>query len=167
MTRVRYRLGLYGQQSMLPRLLLQGSYPGYVVVEYPGGYRRYSVEELHVLAEELVFDFHCVIGWSIKSTKWIVVPLTKLLKGLGNRCWLVVESVTGYSTVLPCNLASSVYLAVGADGGWLPAERGGSVRVVAPPLFGWKHAKWVTRVRVVERYVDGFGRHVDTMNVAL
>ncbi|MMZ68783.1 TMAO/DMSO reductase [compost metagenome] len=60
-------------------------------------------------------------------------------------------------TVIPLEEAlEGVLLAFKLNGKPLPVENGGPARLVAPRLYGWKNAKWVSRITVHEEYQDGY-----------
>jgi DMSO/TMAO reductase YedYZ molybdopterin-dependent catalytic subunit len=42
------------------------------------------------------------------------------------------------------------------DGRALPADHGGPVRLAVPKQLGYKSVKWVTRIEVTDRPVDGY-----------
>ncbi len=152
-------------QKESPKLIVykaehrEPTHPGYLSVESPEAGFTISLRELEERAEWKILDFHCVTGWSYSGKRWLVVPLSELLDVVGG-CpggwWLTAISSTGYTTVLPCLEAVKAYVALGLEGEKLGKEHGGPVRLLAPSLFGWKHAKWLTTVRVVREYVDGF-----------
>ncbi len=104
-------------------------------------------------------DFHCVTGWTVRGKRYGGVLLGDLLRRIGNvpdSGWIYAESVTGYSSVMPLSEAESTMLVVEMDGKPLQPENGGPVRLFNPNLYGWKGAKWVSRISLVEDYVDGF-----------
>ena len=124
--------------------------------------RRVEVEVTPSTGSALVeADFHCVTGWSVRGNRWEGLSLAELLRKAGapeGGGWVILESPRGYSTVIPLEeaLRGEVLLATRLNGRPLPVENGGPVRLVAPRLYGWKNAKWVSRVRVVEEYQDGY-----------
>jgi hypothetical protein len=135
------------------------SHPGYLSVEGPEAGITISLKDLEERAEWKTLDLHCVTGWSYTGRKWLVVPLSELLDLVGG-CpggwWVAATSSTGYTTVLPCLEAVKSYIALGLEGEKLSQDHGGPVRLLAPTLFGWKHAKWLASLRVVSEYLDGF-----------
>ncbi len=130
-------------------------HPGSLRVVAPEGVVRVEVADLLERAEWLELEFHCVTGWSLGRRRWLAVRLRDLVK-LPGTCWLLAVSSSGYSASIPCSVADEVYLALGYEGSRLARERGGPVRLLAPPLFGWKHVKWLAELRVTAGYVDGY-----------
>ena len=119
---------------------------------------RISLEELLRMALERRDDpFHCVTGWSLRGRTWEGVPLRLLLDTAGAEGrWVAAESVGGYTSVLPMEYALDALLVYRVDGGPLPREEGGPLRLFVPRLYGWKHTKWVTRITVLPDYEDGY-----------
>ncbi len=119
-----------------------------------------SLPELMDMAEDAGDIFHCVTGWSVKGRRWGGVPLSKLLSMAGVReeaRWLVAVSTGGYATIIPIEYAlREGFLAVKLDGRRLTPESGFPARLYIPSLYGWKHGKWLARLVVVDRYVDGY-----------
>ena len=111
--------------------------------------------------EETV-DFHCVEGWSVDNVKWGgVTPATVLdkagVKPAGQ--FVVFHAYTGeYADSLPMELARDpqTVLADTLDGRPLPADHGGPVRLAVPKQLGYKSVKWVTRIEVTAKPVEGY-----------
>ena len=116
--------------------------------------RILSYNELAEMAVELGdADFHCVTGWSVPSVKWTGIPLKSLVDGFHD--WVYFESVNGYVTVMPRSEAMKSWIIVGYDGRKLDPRHGFPARVFNPDLYGWKSAKWLTRIWSSSEYVDG------------
>jgi len=119
-------------------------------------------EELVALGEEaLEHDFHCVTGWSRTATRWQGVPLAKVLARARPRpgaSHALAWSRGGYSASLPLAdlTAPGVLLAWSLDGAPIPHEHGGPVRLVVPHLYGWKSVKWLAKIQLFEREVEGY-----------
>lgn len=105
-------------------------------------------------------DFHCVTGWSVKGRRYLGVPLKDLfrkLNGLGDAKWVYSWSYSGYTSVMPIDIAvESAALVVGIDGRALPDENGGPARIFSPLLYGWKGTKWVSKIELLRDYEDGY-----------
>ncbi len=120
---------------------------------------------------EDVSDFHCVTGWSRLDVAWKGVRLGDLLALARPRpeaSHLLVHATDGYTTNLPLEeaLKEDVLLAHAVDGGPLPREHGGPVRVVTPQLWAWKGAKWVSRLEVLAGDRKGFWEQNGYSNTA-
>jgi len=111
--------------------------------------------------EETV-DFHCVEGWSVSDVKWGGVTPTTILEQAQARpegAYLVFHAYTGeYVDSLPIDLAKDpqTVLADMLDGAPLPAKHGGPLRLVVPKQLGYKSVKWVTRIEVTDKPVEGY-----------
>jgi len=138
--------------------------------------RAFDIEELLKLAplEERIYALRCVEGWSM-VIPWIGVPLAALLKrveptskakyvefvtlvdpaqfpgqkggffGSGSLDWPYVEGLRMDEAMHPLAL-----LTFGMYGQVLPNQNGAPVRVVVPWKYGFKSAKSIVRIRLVE-----------------
>jgi DMSO/TMAO reductase YedYZ molybdopterin-dependent catalytic subunit len=107
-------------------------------------------------------DFHCVEGWSVSGVKWGGVTPAMILQKAQARpegAYLVFHAYTGeYVDSLPVDLAKDpqTVLADTMDGAPLPAKHGGPLRLVVPKQLGYKSVKWVTRIEVTDKPVEGY-----------
>lgn len=112
--------------------------------------------------QDQVTDFHCVEGWSIDDVPWSGVLLDDLLARVGVTAAAthVLFHTVGeiYNDSLPLAVAREPrsLLGYGIAGSTLPLAHGFPVRVVVPRLLGYKNAKFVARVEVVDHQVDGY-----------
>jgi DMSO/TMAO reductase YedYZ molybdopterin-dependent catalytic subunit len=107
-------------------------------------------------------DFHCVEGWSVSAVKWGGVTPATILEAAKARpegTYLVFHAYTGeYVDSIPLDLAKDqqTVLADTMDGAPLPAKHGGPLRLVVPKQLGYKSVKWVTRIEVTDKTVQGY-----------
>ncbi|MEM1612205.1 MAG: molybdopterin-dependent oxidoreductase [Desulfurococcaceae archaeon] len=106
-------------------------------------------------------DFHCVTGWSVKSVKFAGVPLARIAELVVPKegvNWVYVEGADGYSTVFPYIevYASDAIVALEMNGKPLDVLHGYPARLVIPHLYGWKSAKWITRMVFTRDYSEGY-----------
>ncbi len=122
-----------------------------------------SYEELLALpAVEQVSDFHCVEGWGVKGVPWKGVRIAPLLeraqlKPKGQ--FLSFYSLGGvYLESLTLEEATDyeVLLAYGMYGKPLNRDHGSPLRVVIPWMYGYKGAKWLTRIEVTAKQAIGY-----------
>jgi len=122
----------------------------------------FTYEELLKLPrKEIIADFHCVTGWSVKSVKWEGIPfkfLTELAKVKNNSKWVMFYCLDGYSTIVPYDnvLEDNAILALYMNGEKLTIKHGFPARPLIPSLYGWKSAKWLNRIEFLDEYVDGY-----------
>jgi DMSO/TMAO reductase YedYZ molybdopterin-dependent catalytic subunit len=106
-------------------------------------------------------DIHCVTTWSKFGTTFGGVSLDTLLELVAPRATathVLVESVSGYTTNLPLEhvRGGRAWIVWTYDGSPLPPEHGGPLRLLVPHLYFWKSAKWVERITLLDREIQGF-----------
>jgi DMSO/TMAO reductase YedYZ molybdopterin-dependent catalytic subunit len=112
-----------------------------------------SYEELRALpAVRQVSDFHCVEGWGVDGVLWDGVRLQTIFDMV--RPTQTAEFVTFHSlggiyrdslTLHQAGLPDAL-VAYDMDGAPLSPDHGLPLRVVMPRMFGYKGAKWLTRI---------------------
>jgi sulfoxide reductase catalytic subunit YedY len=133
--------------------------------------KTYDIDDLlRFPLEERVYRMRCVEGWSM-VIPWIGFPLNELIRGteplgsaryveftsiedtahlpgqrLGILKWPYVEGLRLDEAMHPLTL-----LALGLYGEVLPNQNGAPVRVVVPWKYGFKSAKSIVRIRLVEQ----------------
>ena len=128
----------------------------------PGINRTVSFSDLLSLpVTEFSADFHCVTRWSSLNVHWTGVKITDVLAGIeiGSEIKSVMQyCADGYNTSLPWDafFHERNYLCFKLSGEWLPVEHGGPVRSLIPYLYGWKSAKWISRIEMLDTVVEGF-----------
>lgn len=112
--------------------------------------------------QDQITDFHCVEGWSIYDVPWNGLHLGQLFQSvgvLGGATHVTFHTLGGlYNESLPLDVALEprTLLAYGAGGNTLPLAHGFPLRVVIPRLLGYKNAKYVQRIELTDRPVQGF-----------
>lgn len=101
-----------------------------------------------------VVTLNCVEGWSV-DILWEGVLITDLLDEAGYDSaapTVIFHCADGYTTSLPLQFIEErkILLAYRMNGIELPEERGFPFQVVAEDKWGYKWAKWVTRIEVSE-----------------
>lgn len=101
---------------------------------------------------EKVVRLNCVEGWSV-DILWEGVRITDLLREAGydpSAATVIFHCADGYTTSLPLDtvVERQLLLAYKMNGIDLPKERGYPFQVVAEDRWGYKWAKWVTRIEV-------------------
>jgi DMSO/TMAO reductase YedYZ molybdopterin-dependent catalytic subunit len=120
---------------------------------------------------EQAADFHCVTGWSRMDLRLGGVrfaDLAALARPTPAATHVLFHAHDGYATNLPLEeaLKEDVMLVHTVDGAPLPGEHGGPCRVVTPQLYAWKGAKWIRRIRFLDRDVPGFWEEKGYSNTA-
>jgi DMSO/TMAO reductase YedYZ molybdopterin-dependent catalytic subunit len=111
---------------------------------------------------EQVSTFHCVTGWTVEHVHWAGVRFRDLLALVKPKpdahALRFVSAETPYEdslTLAQAQLADAM-LAYEMDGRPLAREHGAPTRVVIPEMYGYKNVKWVERIELIPRPVDGF-----------
>jgi DMSO/TMAO reductase YedYZ molybdopterin-dependent catalytic subunit len=111
---------------------------------------------------EQVSDFHCVTGWSVADVRWAGVRFQDLLRAAGPlpgaRALTFVSAERPYVDSLTLEQAylTDVLLAYEMDGKPLTRPHGAPVRVVIPEMYGYKNVKWVERITLAEKAIEGY-----------
>ena len=122
----------------------------------------FSWNEFNALAKfEHTSDFHCVTTWSKLDLRWKGVRVSELLamcEPAPDATHLLCHAYDGYSTNLSIAeaLKPDVLLVHTVNGGPLPREHGGPVRMITPQLYAWKGAKWINRIELLRGDRPGF-----------
>lgn len=134
--------------------------------------RTFAVEDILRLAplEERIYRHRCVEGWSM-VIPWVGFPLASLLRQvepLGSAQYVEFVSLAD-ATIMPnvrrrlldwpylegLRLDEALHpltlMAVGLYGETLPNQNGAPLRLVVPWKYGFKSAKSLVRIRLVER----------------
>ncbi len=122
-----------------------------------------SYDELLALPSvEQVSDFHCVTGWTVKNVHWRGVRFKDLLARAAPtesaHALRFISAETPYEDSLTLEQAylADAMLAYEMDGRPLRREHGAPARIVIPEMYGYKNVKWVERIEVGAKPVDGF-----------
>ena len=99
-----------------------------------------------------VVQLDCVEGWSVKIL-WEGVLLSDIIdhsQASAEATTIVFHAADGYTTSLPLEFVRShkILLAYKMNGITIPEERGYPFMVVAEDHWGYKWAKWVTRIEL-------------------
>ena len=105
--------------------------------------------------------FHCVTQWSRLENTWEGVAFNEVMKLVSPKpeaTHVMVHCFGGYTTNLPLDVVTDddVLFAYRHDGGPLPPAHGGPLRLVVPKRYGWKSAKWVSGVELMDKDAPGF-----------
>jgi DMSO/TMAO reductase YedYZ molybdopterin-dependent catalytic subunit len=123
---------------------------------------EYSYKELNEMPGiEYISDFNCVTKWSIKDAKFTGPSLRDIIMKSGpspKAEWVMFICADGYDTPIPFDDAvdKNSMLALRIDDKPLGIKHGFPARPFMPSLYGWKSAKWVTEIKIMEKYEDGY-----------
>lgn len=114
---------------------------------------RYAYEDVISLPyEETLVTIYCVEGWDA-TVLWKGVAMRTLLDAAGvqeTANTVIFHATDGYTTSLPLQeiLENNLILAYGANGIDLPPEMGYPFIFVAEDKWGYKWARWVSRIEL-------------------
>lgn len=133
----------------------------------------YSYDEVLAMpSEQRLVTLHCVEGWDA-TILWEGVTLRTLLETVepqGDANTVIFHATDGYTTSLPLQeiLENDLMLAYNANGIALPPEMGYPFIFVAEDKWGYKWARWVSRIELSsdENYLGywesyGYGNDAD------
>ncbi len=110
----------------------------------------------------LVHNFQCVTGWVVPDVHWEGVRLSDVLERAGvtpaatalrffSADGVYTESLTLAQAQRPDILVADKML--GAN---VTTDHGGPVRLYVAPMYGYKSIKWLNRIEVTNKIVDGY-----------
>ncbi len=106
-------------------------------------------------------DMHCVTTWSRLDQKWEGIPFSKIVelaKPKPDSKFVIAHSEYGFTANTPLEycLRDDCLIALRANGEALTAEHGSPARLVVPPLYAWKSAKWLRGIEFSDTDKPGF-----------
>ncbi|GAC1333705.1 MAG: hypothetical protein NVS2B16_02230 [Chloroflexota bacterium] len=122
-----------------------------------------TLEEIlrHPAVTEKKF-YQCVTGWTVPNTIWTGIRLRDLLDRAqpspSARAvkFYSFDGVYTESLTMEQARKSDVLVAYKLDGKPLSRAQGAPIRLVVPGMYGYKFIKWLDRIELVPRAVDGY-----------
>lgn len=116
-------------------------------------------------------DLHCVNAYSVLDLcwgGWQAAGLLDLAPPRSDVTHVMVYAEYGYSANLPLSDLRSPWalLATHIDGGALPVERGGPLRLIVPNRYAFKGPKWVRAIEYLTEDRRGFWEERGYHNLA-
>lgn len=112
--------------------------------------------------QDQVSDFHCVQGWSVLDIPWNGVHMKSIVDQVSPKAeatHITFHSFRGiYTESLPIEVAlePETLLAYGIGGATLPLDHGFPLRLIVPRMYGYKSAKWVSRIEFTDTSEEGY-----------
>jgi DMSO/TMAO reductase YedYZ molybdopterin-dependent catalytic subunit len=106
-------------------------------------------------------DMHCVTTWSRLDQKWEGISFAKIIelaKPKSDSKFVIAHSEYGFTANTPLEycMRDDCLIALRANGAPLTAEHGSPARLVVPPLYAWKSAKWLRGIEFSDVDKPGF-----------
>jgi DMSO/TMAO reductase YedYZ molybdopterin-dependent catalytic subunit len=127
--------------------------------------KQLSLSMSDVLALPAVHEeryYQCVTGWTVPHATWTGVRLSHLLDMVsphpdaGAVKFYSFDGVYTESLTMDQARASDVLLAYTLMGKPLSQQQGAPLRLVVPGMYGYKFIKWVDRVELIPKPIDGY-----------
>jgi DMSO/TMAO reductase YedYZ molybdopterin-dependent catalytic subunit len=125
--------------------------------------RSLTYEELSALPRaEQVSTFHCVTGWTVKNVHWGGVRFQQLfdlvqpLPSAKAVRFVSLEQPYEDSLTLGQLRLPDAMLALELGGQPLSRPHGAPARVILPEMYGYKGAKWLTKMEFVAKQPRGY-----------
>jgi len=144
------------------------------LVATPRTYAKEDLLSMTAIDEHVTLE--CVsneVGGNLISTAmWGGVRLSDVLDASGvdpAADWVLFSCADGYTVAIPLSRARDpdTLLALKMEGRALPVNHGLPARIVVPGLYGMFHAKWLTRITLVQGEVLGFWQQKGWTNQGL
>lgn len=110
----------------------------------------------------LVKDFQCVTGWRVPGVRWEGVQLSHVLDAAGVRPGAAALAFDSYDGTYTESLTMAqarrpdVMVAYRFENGPISRDHGGPARLYVAPMYGYKSAKWLSGIRVVNQVQPGY-----------
>ncbi len=123
---------------------------------------EFTYDQLKALPQVTVAkSTHCVTGWSVADTVWRGPSLPALLREAGLKPeakYIMFTSLDGYDTPIPLEdgMVEDALVALTLNGQPISLEMGFPARPFMPHIYFWKSAKWLTEIRLLAEYQDGY-----------
>ena len=110
---------------------------------------------------QVTADMHCVTRWSrfdVRREGVLFSEVMKLVQLRPEAKFALVRADSDYTTNVPLAdlMQPTTLFALKENGEPLPLDHGYPVRLVVPPLYAWKSAKWVRGLEFLPHDVPGF-----------
>jgi DMSO/TMAO reductase YedYZ molybdopterin-dependent catalytic subunit len=106
--------------------------------------------------------YQCVTGWTVPDATWTGVRLSHILdmvrphSNAGAVKFYSFDGVYTESLTMAQARESDVLLAYKLMDKPLSQAQGAPLRLVVPGMYGYKFAKWVNRVELIDKPIDGY-----------
>lgn len=106
--------------------------------------------------------YQCVTGWTVPDATWTGVRLSNLLDAVkphasaGAVKFYSFDGMYTESLTMEQARKSDVLLAYKLMDKPLSRAQGAPLRLVVPGMYGYKFAKWISRVELISKPVDGY-----------
>ena len=130
------------------------------LVEEPREYTYADLVRMSAVRETRYYQ--CVTGWVVPHPRWEGVRLWDIVQAskptaAGTDLFFsCMDNAYTESLTFAQAKQRDVLLAYGLNGKALAREQGLPLRLVVPGMYGYKYAKWVNHVQVVNKVIPGY-----------
>jgi DMSO/TMAO reductase YedYZ molybdopterin-dependent catalytic subunit len=122
-----------------------------------------TMDDLAALPQtQMTKDFQCVTGWRVDDVPWSGVLLADVLAAAGADLessalrFICFDGAYTESLTMEQALRPDMLVATTMFGEPLTREHGAPVRLYVAPMYGYKSAKWLSEIQVVDAVVPGY-----------
>jgi DMSO/TMAO reductase YedYZ molybdopterin-dependent catalytic subunit len=107
-------------------------------------------------------DFQCVTGWRVQDVPWSGVLLRDVLSAAGTEPDAAALGFTSFdgryteSLTMDQGLRDDTLVATTMYGQPLEKKHGAPVRLLVPPMYGYKSIKWLSGIEAMRTVVPGY-----------
>jgi len=106
--------------------------------------------------------YQCVTGWTVPNCQWTGIRLSDLLDKVRPQAGAHAVKFYSFDGVYTESLTMAqarkpdVLMAYKLQGKPLATAQGAPLRLVVPGMYGYKFAKWVDRIELIPKPIDGY-----------
>jgi DMSO/TMAO reductase YedYZ molybdopterin-dependent catalytic subunit len=106
--------------------------------------------------------YQCVTGWTVPNATWTGIPLSSLLDKVQPHAdahavkFYSFDGVYTESLTMEQARKPDVLMAYKLQSKPLSQEQGAPLRLVVPGMYGYKFIKWVNRIELIPKPIDGY-----------
>lgn len=130
------------------------------LVDEPREYTYQELLKMPAISETRYYQ--CVTGWVVPKPRWQGVRLWDIVQASRPKSsgrdlrFTCMDNAYSESLTFDQAKVKDVLLAYGLNGKALSQDQGLPLRLVVPGMYGYKFAKWVNHIEVVDKVIPGY-----------